>query len=214
MDTVTKHGHFQFADVRLSLGWAVACRPKTEGVPSGDDYLVRRIGDSTLLAVADGAGSGPEAARVTAVCLQALRETDTASLHSLFTNAHHACRGTRGVALGVTLIDPSCRQMSWCAVGDIDGLMFYRPASAVLKKQVMIQRGGTLGYNLPNVIVQSHEINVGATIIMTSDGIRHDSRRDIASGNLASEIADGVLNTHGRSNDDALVLVATIDSSS
>ena len=211
MDPVTEQGRVEFAGEQRVLGWAVACRSKIEGAPSGDGYLVRRMGNSVLLAVADGAGSGTEAAEVTKTCLRTLSETNTASLDTLFAQVHHAVQGTRGLALGVTLVDPANWQISWCAVGDIEGVLFHRPASAMRQSQVMIQKGGTLGYTLPKLIIQCQQIGAGAVIIMTSDGIRHASRDDVVPGNSAGEIANNVLAARGRDNDDAIVLAATLD---
>jgi phosphoserine phosphatase RsbX len=210
MGALTGHGVVDFSGESISLVWAAASRSKIEGVQSGDGYLVRRIGSSVILAVADGAGSGGEAAHATDICLRALSGTASADLNTLFAEAHRACKHTRGAALGIALIDVSTRQMNWAAVGEVDGLLLRRLASASDRRPAIIQRGGTLGHHLPKVISHPDVIETGDTIIMTTDGIRSAFRADIVSEKGVEALADHILQVHGRNNDDSLVLVAKV----
>ena len=211
MGTVIEHGRLEFGGEGFSLTWAAALRPKTAGLPCGDAYLARRLGKSVLLAVVDGSGSGSEAARAAIRCQCVLSETASVCLTTLFKEAHNVCRGTRGAALAITLIDPSSRRLNWAAVGEVDGLLLRGSDSRECERVSVIQKGGTLGYNLPAVISQSHEIMARDTIIMASDGIRQAFREQIPLGRTAEALATEILCTYGRDNDDALVLVAQFD---
>jgi phosphoserine phosphatase RsbX len=212
MDAVIERGDFDLGGQGLALAWAVAHRPKTKDAPSGDGFLARWIGDFILFAVVDGAGNGPEAAQASAKCLRALEEADSVSPQALFDQAHRACLGTRGTALAITLIDPSIRQITWAAVGDVEGLLLRRSTSTPCRREAIIQRGGIVGYNLPAVINQSHEMEIGDTIIMSTDGIRNAFRSDIKFCKSAKTLASDILHVYGRDNDDALVLIAGLDS--
>lgn len=211
MGPVTEYDRIDLASEGISLAWAAAYRSKICGLPCGDVYLVRRIGQSIMLAVADGSGSGPEAARAATFCLSILRETDSVCLNTLFAEAHRGCLGTRGAALAITLIDPSNRQVNWAAVGEVEGLLLRGATPRVSQVQAIIQRGGTIGHNLPSLICHSHEIRPGDTIILSSDGVRHAFRNEIPAGQSAETLAAELLSAYGREDDDALALVAKFD---
>ncbi len=211
MGPVMEYDRIDLASEGVSLAWAAAYRSKIRDLPCGDAYLVRRIGQLIMLAVADGSGSGPEAARAAACCVSMLRETDSVCLNTLFAEAHRACLGTRGAALAITLINPSSLQVNWAAVGEVEGLLLRGATPRASQTQAIIQRGGTIGYSLPTMICQSREIRPGDTIILSSDGIRQAYRNEIPVGQSADTLAAELLASHGREDDDALALVAKFD---
>jgi hypothetical protein len=194
-----------------TLSWAAAWRSKTAGLPCGDRHLVLRQGDVIMIAVIDGAGSGARAAQASATCHAALSALP-GSLHleDCFAAAHRACRETNGAALGVALIEPAALRLAWGAVGDIDGLLIRNAPTRQLRRESILQCGGTVGLHLPAVLCQSHRLAPGDTVIFVSDGIRQSYRALTASGSSAVGIAAEVLQNHGRSDDDAIVLAARL----
>ncbi len=209
MDGITKQGCIEIPGTTTSLAWAAAYKAKTDGTPTGDGYLVHQSDGSIILAAVDGAGSGAEATQAAALCLRSLVKSKPTSLEILFSEAHRACRSSRGAALVVALIRPEHREMSWAAVGDMDGLLLRGAPSASSARESVVQRGGTLGHQLPPIINQSHRLSAGDTIVMTSDGIRPAFREPIRAGPSVETLANDTLHTYGRDNDDALVLVMT-----
>lgn len=209
MDGITKQGRIEIAGTAISLSWAAICKSKVDGAPCGDGYLVRQSDGSIILAAVDGAGSGAQAAEATALCLRSLAKSKPTSLKTLFSDAHRACQRSRGTALAVALIRPEQHEMAWAAVGDMDGLLLRGSPGASPARETIAQRGGILGYHLPPIICQSHQLSAGDTIVMTSDGIRQAFRATTRAGPSVKTLAEDTFRIYGRDNDDALVLVMT-----
>jgi negative regulator of sigma-B (phosphoserine phosphatase) len=210
MAPLTDHGSINIGGA-ANLSWAAAWRPKVAGQPCGDLHLVRSAGRATLIAVMDGSGSGVGAAHASAACHAALSALNGSwDLEKCFAAAHRACRDTHGVALGLALVEPSARRMSWAAVGDIDGLLIRRAPAGRARRESILQCGGTVGLHLPSVLSQAHPIAEGDIFMLVSDGIRHSYRGPVPKTASVAAIAADILKSHGRDQDDAMVLVARL----
>jgi alkanesulfonate monooxygenase SsuD/methylene tetrahydromethanopterin reductase-like flavin-dependent oxidoreductase (luciferase family) len=194
-----------------SLSWAAAWRPKITGQPCGDRHLVRQVGPLVMIAVIDGAGSGPRAANAASACQDALAaKADPLVLAGCFAAAHHACRETSGVALGVALIEPATGGLTWGAVGDIDGLLIRHAPAGQSRREAILQCGGMVGLRLPPVLGQTHQISTGDILIMVSDGIHPRYRGPTLLCGSPDTCAAELLSEYGRAQDDAIVLAARI----
>jgi negative regulator of sigma-B (phosphoserine phosphatase) len=210
MAALTDHGSIESAGA-AALSWAVAWRSKIAELPCGDRHFVRSTGGATLIAVMDGAGSGARAADAAAACHAALSALNGPwELETCFAAAHKACRHTHGVALGLVLVEPSARRMSWAAVGDIDGLLIRRAPAGQARRESILQCGGTVGMHLPSVLSQTHSIAEGDVFMLVSDGIRHSYRAPMPKITSVAAIAADILRNHGRDQDDAIVLVGRV----
>lgn len=189
------------------LSWAAAWRSKTAGLPCGDRHLVRRAGGMIMIAVIDGSGSGARAAAAATSCHAALSAVQNPNrIEECFAAAHQACRDTCGVALGLALIEPSLSKLTWGAVGDIDGLLIRQTPLGRSRRESMLQCGGTVGVHLPPMLSQTHQIGPSDLVILVSDGIRGSYRSWAAPTLPVTAIAANVLKSHGRADDDAMVL--------
>jgi phosphoserine phosphatase RsbX len=210
MAALTDHGSIESGDA-AALSWAVTWRSKVAGLPCGDLHLVRSAGGATLIAVMDGSGSGAKAAHASAACHAALSALNGPwDLEKCFAAAHRACRDTHGVALGLVLVEPSARRMCWAAVGDIDGLLIRRAPAGQARRESILQCGGTVGLHLPSVLSQTHSIAEGDIFMLVSDGIRHSYRAPMPKTASVAAIAADILKSHGRDQDDAIVLVGRL----
>jgi negative regulator of sigma-B (phosphoserine phosphatase) len=212
MAALSEHGQFELNGASGVLAWAATWRPKTDGAQCGDSFLVRRVMGSFLIAAIDGAGSGERAATAAAACREALVELPPqTNLDGYFAAAHQACRGTRGAALALALIEPIARHLVWSAIGDIDGLLVRHAGAKVLRRESILQRGGTIGYRLPGSLCQIHSIAPGDTLIFISDGIRQSFRNAAIGEAPVREITANIMKHHRRENDDAMVLATRIE---
>lgn len=186
------------------VDWAVKLRSKG-GVPhSGDGFLLQREGPVVMAAVADGTGSGIVAHEAATACLDALGKLGIAPIDQCFRTVHTAVAGTRGVALGLSLIDLSQRCLDWSAVGDIDAALF-RPAPRAECISI-IQRGGTLGYQFEGFHRQQHDLSTGDLLLMISDGVSRRFRQSITADHTAVQAVDTCMSRYGGQDDDAIVL--------
>lgn len=86
------------------LDWASAARPMPGESDSGDLALVVPLAERVLVAVIDGAGHGPAAARASQAAARQLAEHPDGSLERLVARCHEALRGTRGAVMTLALV--------------------------------------------------------------------------------------------------------------
>ena len=98
--------------------------------------------------------------------------------------------------------------MTWAGVGNVEALLLRADRSAQPAREAITLRGGVVGYQLPGVRVSTLSVSPGDTLIMVSDGIRSSFVLGIPAHWRPQDMADSILERHGRGTDDALVLVA------
>ncbi len=64
-----------------------------------------------------------------------------------------------------------------------------------------------MGYNLPQVRVSTQPLEPGDAVAFATDGVTADFSESLAPGVAAQELADRVLERHGKGTDDALAVV-------
>ena len=131
------------------LDYGVAARPMEESGVSGDMYAVLPIARGSLMAVVDGLGHGADAARAARMALVTIEEALERSLAALIEDCHEALRPTRGAAMILVVLDRFDREMSWCSVGNVDGVVLRPGDKGVLDKEMILMRGGIVGHRLP-----------------------------------------------------------------
>lgn len=181
--------------------WHVAIRAL--GSESGDQYLVRPTADGVLVAVVDGLGHGPEAARAAKLALAVLEGADTDELGVLLTRCHDMLRDTRGVVLSLAAFAP--RRCTWLGVGNVDGILL-RSGSA--KPEHLLVRGGVVGRRLPSLEVSRLTLSRGDTLFLATDGIAPEFAEHPDITFASPPTAERILLEYGKSTDDALVMVA------
>src|SRR5882724_10223547 len=111
------------SSTRSSIEWAVSQRAVPGQSVSGDLHLVQEHDRGALLAVVDGVGHGPEATHAAEIAVAAMRDRPHDSVHSLVNRAHAALQQTRGVVLTVVSLDTVDDTITWCGVGNVEGLL-------------------------------------------------------------------------------------------
>lgn len=201
-------GHIHDPGSNRKLNWSVSHRSKHSGQASGDGYLICQSRNTVLFAVSDGSGSGQEASVATEICLSALGQEREFDLETEFQHCHDALKGSRGVALGIVIVDFARDLFAWAAVGDIDGLLV---RSAVDKpNESMIQRGGVLGVSLPRLQQNQHDLQADDVILLTSDGIKRAYRRHVAANSPSDQMVAEVMDRFAHPNDDAIALAIAV----
>jgi anti-sigma regulatory factor (Ser/Thr protein kinase)/serine/threonine protein phosphatase PrpC len=213
-------------DVRLGEGTFVAARkfasplPRNEvsvfGRPipgeqeSGDDAGFVYTDEAILFAVADGLGHGSEAREASARALAIVRADPGAELPALLSTCDRELQRTRGTVMALARVDRRTRELSHAAAGNISTHL-YRPGVArrfVSSARVL----GAAGPSAARIAVERMSLEQRSLLVMFSDGV--SARADLAEDpELLRQpplvIAHQVLVRHGRTTDDALVLVAS-----
>lgn len=191
-----------------TLEWAVATSPKAGETDSGDGYLVRKIRNQVLLAVVDGLGHGAGAAEATRMAISTLKKQSEYSIISLVQTCHEALRHTRGVVLNLAMLDVSSNAMDWIGIGNVEGVLVRANPRAKPLMESTFLRGGVVGYKLPPLLGAVLPIEQGDLLIFATDGIDSDFMQSVIKSDPAERIAERICSRHGKSSDDALVLVA------
>ncbi len=183
----------------------VAQRPAEGETLCGDAYAIVRRGRTTLVALADGLGHGPEAARAAqAFCSHVEDEADR-PLDAILTSADQVIAGTRGVAAALLRLDPP-GHFEYAGVGNI--------VLRVLSRRPIhpLSVAGTLGRrNTRRLRCERFAVEHGDMLVMHSDGV--SARYELAPlrGEAPDRVARELLEVHGRSHDDATCLVVRWD---
>lgn len=186
------------------LEWGVAVRPMIGERVSGDASLVELRDGEALLVGVDGLGHGRLAAAATTAALAAVREDPWAPLTAIVERCHRQLARTRGVALSLVRIFAT-GQLSWIGVGNVECLLV-RAADG--RREAAPLRGGVVGQRLPSLRVNEVSVVPGDLVLITSDGIASAYADKVVRVGPVQQLADDILQRHGKRHDDVMVLVA------
>lgn len=185
--------------------WGAVCRAKEGQTVSGDIYLFEAYAEGMILAaVIDGLGGGVEAARAAQGAADILRQNMTMPLQNIVRLAHTAIHQTRGAVIGILRLDTNARKAWYLGVGNIG---IYVQSAHQIKP---ISKNGILGARLPSALLELNYVyDSGDTFVLYSDGIssRWSIEGKIDLREPPQAIAETLLATYGKLNDDATVLV-------
>jgi negative regulator of sigma-B (phosphoserine phosphatase) len=191
------------------LDWAVASGKRPGQERSGDTHAVVQASDgAVLLAAVDGLGHGDEAAAAAERATETLQCFPGESVISLARRCHRALQGTRGAVMTLVRISPHDETLTWLGVGNVEALLLRQGEGPAPVRESVLMRGGVVGYQLPPLGATVHALNRGDWIVLATDGIRPEFRDGPIADGDPQRLADRILATYRRPDDDALVLVA------
>jgi phosphoserine phosphatase RsbX len=193
----------------LMLASAVRGRALPGESESGDlDVFVEFTG-GTLVGAIDGLGHGEEAAAAARAAAAVCRGHAAASLTELVQLCHLELRNTRGAVLSLASFRDADATMSWLGVGNVEGVLFRADADAKRPREELICRPGIVGYGMPPLREHVLPVHAGDVLVFATDGInsgffavQSPTRR------TPGDVADEILRSYAKENDDALVVVA------
>ena len=195
----------------------VRCLAKLARTMSGDAFWYAETGRRVWIAVADGLGSGPEAARASRAAIDCLRtlvlnpsESDeTTSLlaprqvEHLIMACDRALCGTRGAALGLALLDAGAREGHYAAIGNIEmrliGQMSKHPVGTP----------GIVGAGVRKIRVQTFPYVPGDLVLLHSDGLssHFDLDETLANARSLEALGEALVRDQGHAHDDLTLLL-------
>lgn len=196
------------AQMTRLVEWGIASQSLDRAAGSGDCYVMKPICGGTLLAVVDGLGHGKQAAEAAKLAVNTVHEYTDGSILSIFSRCHERLKGTRGVVMSLAFFSAADRTMTWAGVGNVAGLLLRRGVESAVREDALMLGGGVIGDRLPHVRASTKTVSYGDAVILSTDGIRTGFDKVLNLRSSPQQIADSILASHRRDDDDALVLVA------
>jgi anti-sigma regulatory factor (Ser/Thr protein kinase) len=185
--------------VNLPLAGEEAC---------GDAWAVDEGPGRSLVLVADGLGHGLAAADAAQAAVASFRTHVHRSPTEIVQAAHNSLRHTRGAAMAVALVNHERREVQYCGVGNVAGVILMPEAT---RSTSMVSHNGTVGHVIRKVQEFVYPWDSGALLIMHSDGLATQWALDRYPGLSArhpSVIAGVLHRDFRRKHDDVTILVA------
>jgi len=195
-------------DAARLLDWGVACATHAEEQESGDLYAVAALPGGALIAVVDGLGHGAEAAVAAREAIAEIKSRPSDDIVACVRRCHERLRGTRGVVMSLAVLDARARLLSWLGVGNVEAALV-RGEDGRGTESIMLY-GGVIGQQLPALRVTSVAIEPGDLLVLATDGVRGGFASSLDPRGDPSEVAAGLLESHGKGTDDALVFAARL----
>lgn len=193
------------------LDWGVGARTLAFESESGDAYLVAPQAAGMLVAVIDGLGHGAEAAAAARLAVATLERHADEPLPQLLGRCHEELKRTRGAVLSVASFHALSGTMTWCGVGNVEGMLFRADRSARPARESLVLRSGVVGYQMPSLRTTTYPVSRGDMLVFATDGIAGSFGDAPPIGRPPQEAADEILRRWGKHTDDALALVARYD---
>ena len=175
---------------------------------SGDDAVLCRTEDGFTAALADGLGHGPLAREASARAVAVIQANPVPTIQERFQQVDQSLAGTRGVALGLARFDAVTKTVEYGGAGDVSSHLYRLKAAHYFASTPLML--GHAEKQRREVRVEEVAVDSGAVLAMFSDGLKTNAT---LKGELeilrqpAVAIAEYLVDTFGRNNDDALALV-------
>lgn len=180
-------------------------RPKPGCEHNGDAFLIEHESNRTLVGVIDGLGHGRAAHRASSAAREYVQQHSTDSLDNLFDGVEQACRPTRGVVMALARFDWDDGQVTAGSVGNIS----VRVCNSSTPHHLVPKRG-VIGGNAPSPVLADWEWDRASVMLLHSDGLEPRWKCDefaLHDDRTATVLAQEILGTYSKQDDDATVLV-------
>lgn len=174
---------------------------------SGDVAVFAPSPRGGLVAAIDGLGHGAAAADAAEAAADILRGNADEEPQAVLDRCHAALRRTRGVVMTLVWFDVAGRKMDWTGVGNVEARLMRAAGRGGARYDSPVVLAGVVGYNLPRVRLGTVELESGDAVVLATDGVSADYSSSFETGLPAQELADRVLERHGKGSDDALAVV-------
>jgi len=191
----------------LVLERGVAAQAHAGERRSGDVAVFAPSQSGALVAVIDGLGHGDGAADAAEAAAQVLETYVDDPPQVLLERCHEELQQTRGAVMTLAWFDLAERTMQWTGVGNVEARFVRAGAGTDARHDSPVVLGGVVGFNLPQVRMQTLPLEPGDAVALATDGVAADYSASLESGVPAQQLAERVLERHGKGTDDALAVV-------
>ena len=185
---------------------AIAKRSFFNDPHNGDECAYWQSGGKVLLCVVDGLGHGEDAERAAKAAVEYVALHLAEPLVDVFTGCDRALRRTRGVAMGLAVVDEEAETLTYAGIGNTRAVIVQSARSLVC----LSSNYGIVGGGYRKLTPETVELHPGDLVILSSDGIKERCDLLAYGGALRGDVqqlAERILQDWGRETDDAAVLV-------
>jgi len=186
--------------------WSTAAATMPGETVSGDRHWAGPVANGMIFAVIDGLGHGRAAAAASKIAVAMLQQYAGDPLIELLHRCHEALRATRGVAMSVAKLNTADSVLTWIGVGNVEGALLHPEPELPCDK--LLLRSCVVGSHLPMLRPEELPIRPGDILTMVTDGVTTEHPMRVPMDAKIESVADGILASACKGNDDALVLVA------
>jgi anti-sigma regulatory factor (Ser/Thr protein kinase) len=190
---------------------AIFGRPFPGEVISGDDAGFFHTPHGFLAVVCDGLGHGPEAREASHEAVAAAGENPDAELVDVVTRINARVARTRGCAIGLLRFDKRRPELECVSAGDVHTQVYGRTTMHAFAAMPMVLRGADLPRRRIRVDGCAAEPN--SIVVLFTDGLTSKTslrnRPDLLRQSPVA-MAQHLIETEARPNDDAMVLIARL----
>ena len=169
----------------------------------GDECGYWEEGEKTILCTIDGLGHGKDAEIAAKAAVNYIACHLSESLQEIFAGCDRKLRKTRGVVMGIAVIDEEKSELTYAGIGNTHAIV-------VNSKTFRLDSDyGIIGAGFKKLIPETLEIGERALVIMFTDGVEELmdlSRYDLLAGDV-HELAEMILRDWRIERDDAAVMV-------
>ncbi len=190
-----------------TVEWAVARRTAPGRTQAPEQYVVKNTPNGFLIAIIDGMAHSPEALTACQLAIEVLNEYTHQNVVTLFERCDRACKRTSGVSITAAIFNTSYNTVSWFGVGNVEAVLWHRNPNSDPRYHALVQQPGLVGHGLLSLKELSLPVRAGDLLILASDGIKPGISEALPIEGKSKVVADALLQSHGRPDDDATILV-------
>lgn len=172
----------------------------------GDSYLILTESNYTIIAIADGLGSGERAKEASSPVMDVIRQYHDEDVHSLLNRCNTLMKLSRGAAVAIAKIYYSSKEVEFAGVGNVRFITI-SPAG---KTTFPLPKAGFLSGRPLNFPIHRFSYVPNSLFLMNSDGISIVPRRDLLYYQDSLEDLIQYIDHKNTHDDDATMVVGKI----
>jgi len=182
----------------------------------GDQFGHWQKGHLAILCIADGLGHGKHAEKAAKAALTYVAHHRAEPLSEMFSGCNRDIRDTRGVAMGIAVIDKKARTLTYAGIGNTRIMVLRSADSKETARKTLSLRNdfGIVGGGYKRLVPETVPFAPGDLVVIYTDGVKELidlSGYDEGLRADAGKLAERIIADWGRVTDDAAVLVYRFD---
>ncbi len=178
----------------------------------GDQLGHWQNGDQIILCIADGLGHGKHAENAAKAAMTYVASHRAEPLAEIFSGCNREIRDTRGVAMGIAVIDKKARTLTYAGIGNTRAVILRSADSQEAARKSLYLRNdfGIVGSGYRRLVPETVPFAPGDLMVIYTDGVQELIDFTGYEALLYKDIqrlAEKIIEDWGRSSDDAAVLV-------
>ncbi len=172
----------------------------------GDEAGYWESAGKTVLCIIDGLGHGEHAEQAAQAALDFVGKHQHEPLIKVFAACDKALLNTRGVAMGIAVIDQEAEMLTYAGIGNTRAMIFGNG-----KRNINLSSDyGIVGAGYRRLASESVPLAVGDLVLLYTDGLPEtidlSAYNDVIKSDL-ERLAESILQDHRRETDDAGILI-------